>query len=140
MRRFVEPPASGGLRIPVFFTPDRGDDLPPELNTEGGLNLDAAEHTSVVVLGDERMLRTVPNGTGDAWVAFVRRAIGDFISMAQMGLDIAVYGSVGLATGLNNGLAEAENRELIHCTDPQRITGLVLTGLGRLQPGSHDPS
>ena len=27
MRRFVEPPASGGLRIPVFFTPDRGDDL-----------------------------------------------------------------------------------------------------------------
>lgn len=75
MRRFVEPPASGGLRIPVFFTPDRGDDRPPELDPEGGLNLDAAEHTIVVVLGDERMLRTVPNGTGDAWVAFVRRAI-----------------------------------------------------------------
>lgn len=28
-----------------------------------------------MVLGDERMLRTVPSGTGDAWVAFVRRAI-----------------------------------------------------------------
>ncbi|MGH8510257.1 MAG: TIR domain-containing protein [Gammaproteobacteria bacterium] len=75
MRRFVEPPASGGLRIPVFFTPDRGDDLPPELNTEGGLSLDAAQHTIVVVLADERMLRTVPNGTGDAWVAFVQRAL-----------------------------------------------------------------
>lgn len=75
MRRFVEPPASGGLRIPVFFTPDRGDDRPPELDPEGGLNLDAAEHTIVVVLADERMLRTVPSGTGDAWVAFVRRAI-----------------------------------------------------------------
>ena len=74
MRRIVEPPASGGLRIPVFFTPDRGDDLPPELDPEGGLNLDAAEHTIVVLLGDERMLRTVAGGTGDAWVAFVRRA------------------------------------------------------------------
>lgn len=39
MRRFVEPPASGGLRIPVFFTPDRGDDLPPALDTEEGLKL-----------------------------------------------------------------------------------------------------
>ena len=75
MRRLVEPPASGGLRIPVFFTPDRGHDRPLELDAEGGLSLGAAEHTIVVVLGDERMVRTVPNGTGDAWVAFVRRAI-----------------------------------------------------------------
>jgi hypothetical protein len=73
MRRFVEPPASGGLRIPVFFTPDRGDDLPPRLDS-GALDLDAARHSIVVVLADERMLRTVPNGTGDAWVAFVRSA------------------------------------------------------------------
>ena len=33
MQRFVEPPASGGLRIPVFFTPDLGNHLPPELLT-----------------------------------------------------------------------------------------------------------
>ncbi|MGH8564902.1 MAG: hypothetical protein ACREXW_12790 [Gammaproteobacteria bacterium] len=46
MRRFVEPPASGGLRIPVFFTPDRGDDLPPELGKEGGLSLDAGTRSS----------------------------------------------------------------------------------------------
>jgi hypothetical protein len=70
MRRFVEPPASGGLRIPVFFTPDRGDDLPPELNI-----LEAAQHTLVVVLADARMLQTVPTGTGDAWIDFVQRAI-----------------------------------------------------------------
>lgn len=44
MRRFVEPPASGGLRIPVFFTPDRGDDLPPPLEAEGGISLDGAVH------------------------------------------------------------------------------------------------
>ncbi|MGH8590810.1 MAG: hypothetical protein ACREXX_16230, partial [Gammaproteobacteria bacterium] len=55
MRRFVEPPASGGLRIPVFFTPDRGDDLPPKINTEVGLNLDAAQHT-IVVVGDKSRL------------------------------------------------------------------------------------
>ena len=75
MKRFVEPPASGGLRIPVFFTPDKGDDLPPEINTEGGLKLEAAQHTIVVILADARMLRTIPNGTGDAWKAFVGQAI-----------------------------------------------------------------
>jgi hypothetical protein len=52
--------------------------------------------------------------------------------MAQKGLDIAVYGLMELAPALNNGLDEVENRELMHCTDPQRIAGLVLTGLGRL--------
>ena len=66
MHRYVEPPASGGLRIPVFLTPDRGDDLPPTLNDTGGIRLDAAQHTIVVVLGAEHMLRTVPRGTGAA--------------------------------------------------------------------------
>lgn len=75
MKRFVEPPASGGLRIPVFFTPDTGDDLPPVLDMEGGINFEAAQHTIVVVLSDERMVRTVPNGTGDAWKSFVQHAI-----------------------------------------------------------------
>ncbi len=73
-RRFVEPPASGGLRIPVFFTPDRGDDLPPRLGPGCDLDLDSARHSLVVLLADERMLRTVPSGTGRAWVAFARDA------------------------------------------------------------------
>ena len=68
----------------------------------------------------------------DAAQALYAQQGGDFISMAQMGADIAVYGLMGLAPALNNGLDEAENRELMHCTDPQRIAGLVLTGLGRL--------
>ena len=74
MHRFVEPPASGGLRIPVLFTPDRGDDLPPILRSIEGLQLEAAQHTIIVVLADERMLRNVLNGTGDAWSAFVKQA------------------------------------------------------------------
>jgi len=75
MRRFVEPPANGGLRIPVFLTPKRGDDLPPRLDGVEGLDLNAAQHTIVVVLADERMVRTVAGGTGDAWAEFVQDAI-----------------------------------------------------------------
>ena len=74
MHRFVEPPASGGLRIPVFFTPDRGDDLPPTLGKEG-MNLDAAQHTIVVILADERMMRTIQVGTGAAWRGFAQQAV-----------------------------------------------------------------
>lgn len=74
MSRFVEPPASGGLRIPVFFAPDQGDDLPPRLGQDDSLDLDAAHHTILVVLADERMMRRVPTGTGDAWMGFVRKA------------------------------------------------------------------
>lgn len=54
-----------------------------------------------------------------------------FHSLEQMGADIEAYGQNGLPAALNNGLNEAENQELIHCTDPQRIASLVLTGLGR---------
>lgn len=75
MQHFVEPPATGGLRIPVFFTPYLGDDLPPTLDKEYGLNLDVAQHSLVVVLADERMVRTVHNGTGNAWIEFVRQAL-----------------------------------------------------------------
>lgn len=72
MVRLVQPPASGGLRLPVFFTPDRGDDRPPKLTGDDALNLEAAKHTIVVVLADATMLRTVPSGTGQEWKDFVR--------------------------------------------------------------------
>jgi SLOG-like protein/TIR domain-containing protein len=71
--RFVEPPASGGLRVPVFFTPDKGDGLPPAPGGGDGLELDAAQHTLVVVLADAIMLRTIPSGTGKQWRDFVER-------------------------------------------------------------------
>ena len=75
MQRFVEPPASGGLRIPVFFTPERGNDLPPELDGEDKLDLEAAQHSIVVMLVDQRMLRTVPDGTGKEWTSFAQQAL-----------------------------------------------------------------
>lgn len=70
MRRFVDPPATAGLRIPTRFTPDRGDDLPPEWEGVDGINLSAAEHTLVVLLSDTRMVRTVAGGTGNQWKQF----------------------------------------------------------------------
>ena len=75
MRRFVEPPASGGLRIPVRFTPERGDGLPPGWEGNDGIRLDSAEHTLVVVLADARMARTMSAqgepGTGARWAEFL---------------------------------------------------------------------
>lgn len=56
----------------------------------------------------------------------------DMRSLAQMGADIMACAQAGLAQALNNGLNEAENQELIRCSDAQRIARLVLTGLGRL--------
>lgn len=57
---------------------------------------------------------------------------GDFVTLEQMGLDIQTSRAQGLAAALNNGLDEAENRELMLATDPTQIARLVLTGLGRL--------
>jgi len=77
MARFVEPPASGGLRIPVSFTPDRGDFLPPPLQGREALDLDAAEHSLVVLLADGRMVRTQgPDATGEAWIQFADKLFG----------------------------------------------------------------
>ncbi len=73
MARLVHAPATGGLRVPVFFTPDCGDNLPPKLSGTDALNLDAATHTLVVVLADAQMLRTVPSGTGIEWKMFVQQ-------------------------------------------------------------------
>lgn len=76
MHRFVEPPASGGLRVPVRFTPERGDDLPPQLDDPDGIKLDDAEHCIIVVLADKRMTRTAGGGTGKAWSEFTAAAMG----------------------------------------------------------------
>jgi hypothetical protein len=75
MRRFVDPPATAGLRIPVRLTPERGNDLPPEWDGIDGINLDAADHTLVVVLADSRMVRTVFGGTGQQWTQFFQEGV-----------------------------------------------------------------
>jgi hypothetical protein len=48
---------------------------------------------------------------------------------------VAVLTGAGIG-GLNNGLTEAENRQLMETTDLDRIVSLVITGLSRRRPRS----
>ena len=75
MKRFMDPPASGGLRIPVRMTPDRGDGLPPQWDSDDGVQLDAAAHTIVVVLSDSWMTMTVPHDNESKWIAFLDEGV-----------------------------------------------------------------
>ncbi len=90
MQRFVEPPASGGLRMPVFFTPDQGDHLPPKMGEQ--LDLEAAEHTLVVLLADWDMIQEVesPNTAKD-WKIFAQH-LGE-----QVTLEHSPHHSFGIA-------------------------------------------
>ncbi|MES9928752.1 MAG: TIR domain-containing protein, partial [Candidatus Thiodiazotropha sp. 6PDIVS] len=56
----------------------------------------------------------------------------DVRTLEQIGADITTCAQADLAKALNNGLTETENRELMDCTNTQRVATLVLTGLGRL--------
>lgn len=75
MKRFVDPPASGGLRLPVFFTPENAEGLPPGWEGDRGIDLDQSDHTLVIVLSDARMAQLVDNGTGSQWTEFLEEGI-----------------------------------------------------------------
>ena len=68
----------------------------------------------------------------DAAVALYHPHGGEFRSVQQMQADIVALTNAGMAAAFNNGLDETENRELLRCTDAQRIAQLVLRGLGRI--------
>ena len=73
MPRFMEPPATGGLRLPVFFTPDRGDGLPPAWGSDQEIDLNASEHTIVLIIADSVMVRQFNEQTSavfKAWKSF----------------------------------------------------------------------
>ncbi|WP_160168391.1 TIR domain-containing protein [Novipirellula maiorica] len=81
--KFLSAPAVRGLRVPIFLTPDREDDLPPRLQSDPAipndpdwLDLNAAEHSVVVVIADARMNRRVGGGTGAQWAEFARELVG----------------------------------------------------------------
>jgi hypothetical protein len=81
---------------------------------------------------DAPTMRQIPEY--DACVALYGQHGGDFHSLERMGADFCSALKAGIAQALNNGLDDAENRELISSTDAQRIARLVLTGLRRLRP------
>jgi hypothetical protein len=47
----------------------------------------------------------------------------------DMASELEQRGAAGLSAVLNNGLSEDENTELVSSDDPQRIVGLILSGL-----------
>jgi hypothetical protein len=49
--------------------------------------------------------------------------------------DILAAGKVGIASALNNGLTDEQNRELFRCTQAPRMAELILTGLSQIRPG-----
>ncbi len=75
----------------------------------------------------------------DAAVECYRQHGGTFHSMSDMGAELRNLSRGGLAAALNNGLDDAQNEELIFCSDPIRIAELVLTGLSRIGSAS-EPS
>lgn len=81
---FLAAPAVRGLRVPIFLTQDRGDALPPRLAPDPGvphdpdwLNLDAAQHSVVVIIADARMNRRVDGGTGSQWAEFAKKLVNN---------------------------------------------------------------
>jgi hypothetical protein len=68
----------------------------------------------------------------DSALALYGQDGSEFNSLERLGADIGSFAKAGLAQALNNGLDEAENRELMASTDAQRIARLILSGLTRL--------
>jgi len=109
MLRFMDPPASGGLRVPVQMMPDRGDGLPPQWDKDASLNL--AEHTIVVVLADSVSMQTVANGQGEGWREFYCEGI------AKVSGDDSSHNVIGVAVG-DDGFKLSNNRDLISVAEP----------------------
>ena len=68
----------------------------------------------------------------DTAVALYQSYGGVFRSIETMRADITNIASTGLASALNNGLDDNENRELMNTCDAQRVVELVLRGLGKI--------
>lgn len=112
-RRFVDPPASGGLRVPVRLTPVRKDGSPPKWDGDDGVVLDGAEHTIVVVLSDSVMVQTVDGGKGKQWKKFLKEGI----QKAPVG-DSPHY-VICVAAG-ESGFAIHDKRNLLRVGEPPR--------------------
>lgn len=109
MDRFMDPPATGGLRVPVWLTPDRGDGLPPDWDRD--VQLDAAEHTVVVVLSDSVMTQTVAGGKGKQWKEF----LDEGVRRAPVG--VSPHYVFGVAVGAD-GFRLEDKRHMLHVDEP----------------------
>ena len=119
MSRFMDPPATGGLRIPAFFTPDRNDGCPPRWSSADEINLDTSEHTIVFVISDHVMTRQYNDeakATFEAWRSF-------FVEGIQRATASEGSHSVFAVSIDDNGfaLADSENMLAARKPAPQRM-------------------
>ena len=77
--------------MPVLFRPTNSEGLPPTWNIDGGVQLDDATHTAVVVLSDARMNRVTDDGTALLWTTFLEDGIA--LASASLGRH-SVFGIV----------------------------------------------
>jgi hypothetical protein len=71
MRRFVDPPGRGGLRISVRLTPHNTNGLPPDWQQHLATPIEEAEHALVIVLSDALMTHAGFGSTAAQWRTFV---------------------------------------------------------------------
>ncbi len=71
MRRFVDPPGRGGLRVSVRLTPHNTAGLPPDPQQLVNGPLAASQHALVIVLGDDVMATEAFGGTAQHWRRFI---------------------------------------------------------------------
>ena len=118
MRRFVDMPASGGLRIPVFLTPDDGSGLPPLWEGGEGIDLDASAHTLVVVLADWQMAQRVDSGTGAQW----QRFLAEGAKLAPVGL--SPHHVFGVAIAKADAPDDTDDRNVFELGDTRHMLGV----------------
>ncbi|MFM8726791.1 MAG: hypothetical protein ACKON9_16900, partial [Planctomycetaceae bacterium] len=83
MRRFVDPPGRGGLRVSVRFAPPNDAGMPPDWNLQLAPQVAACQHALIVVLADDLLTQEVFDDTGTRWKNFVDEVRKDFDSCPQ---------------------------------------------------------
>lgn len=71
MRRFVDPPGRGGLRLSVRLTPHNTSGLPPDWQQHLAAPIADAEHALVIVLADVHMTHEALGSTAAQWRSFL---------------------------------------------------------------------
>lgn len=104
MRRFVDPPGRGGLRVSVRFAPPNDAGVPPDWKSWLAPQVAECQHALIVVLADDLMTQEVFDDTGSRWKNFVDEIRRELESIGQQHrlLTLAVgAGGFALCPGRN---------------------------------------
>ena len=98
MRRFVDPPGRGGLRVSVRFAPPNDAGMPPDWKLQLAPQVAECRHALIVILADDLMTQEVFDDTGTRWKNFVEEVRKELESTGQQhGLLTMAVGAGGFA-------------------------------------------